>query len=107
MGIENFISAPETDGPGFTAALDLHARLYEVDILNLQRAQKLLPAAENQGLVGVSLANGATLQSKTVIRSTSAHLREVNVLGERECRNKVWPTNRTAAVRCSRASAWP
>ena len=88
MGIENFISVLETDGPKFAAALEQHARLYEVDILNLQRAVKLIPAAENDGLVGVRLANGATLQSKTVILSTGARWREINVPGEREYRNK-------------------
>ena len=88
MGIENFISVLETDGPKFAAALEQHARLYEVDILNLQRAEKLIPAADNGGLVGVQLANGATLHSKTVILSTGARWREVNVPGEREYRNK-------------------
>lgn len=88
MGIENFISVLETDGPKFAAALEQHARLYEVDILNLQRAEKLIPAAENDGMIGVRLANGATLHSKTVILSTGARWREVDVPGEREYRNK-------------------
>ncbi|QDL36318.1 alkyl hydroperoxide reductase subunit F [Rhodoferax sediminis] len=88
MGIENFVSVLETDGPKFAAALEQHARLYEVDILNLQRAEKLIPATDNDGLVGVQLANGATLHSKTVILSTGARWREVNVSGEREYRNK-------------------
>ncbi|TAM42969.1 MAG: alkyl hydroperoxide reductase subunit F, partial [Burkholderiaceae bacterium] len=88
MGIENFISVLETDGPKFAAALEQHARLYEVDILNLQRAEKLIPAAENDGMIGVRLANGATLHSRAVILSTGARWREVDVPGEREYRNK-------------------
>ena len=88
MSIENFISVLETDGPKFAAALEQHAKRYEVDILNLQRAEKLTPADAKTGLVGVQLANGATLKSKTVIISTGARWREVNVPGEKEYRNK-------------------
>lgn len=88
MSIENFISVLETDGPKFAAALEQHAKRYEVDILNLQRAEELIPAAENNGLVGVRLANGAVLHSKTVILSTGARWREVNVPGEQAYRNK-------------------
>ena len=87
MSIENFISVLETDGPKFAAALEQHAKRYEVDIMNLQRATKLEPAGAD-GLVGVTLDNGATLKSKTVIISTGARWREVNVPGEQEYRNK-------------------
>ena len=87
MSIENFISVLETDGPKFAAALEQHAKRYEVDMLNLQRADKLLPAAED-GLIGVQLQNGATLRSKTVVIATGARWREVNVPGEQEYRNK-------------------
>ena len=87
MSIENFISVLETDGPKFAAALEQHAKRYEVDILNLQRADKLIPAGDD-GLVGVELSNGAKLRSKTVIVSTGARWREVNVPGEQEYRNK-------------------
>ncbi|CAM5780655.1 alkyl hydroperoxide reductase subunit F [Rhizobacter fulvus] len=88
MSIENFISVLETDGPKFAAALEQHAKQYDVEILNLQRAEKLIPASEPGGLVGVQLANGATLKSRTVILSTGARWREVNVPGEQEYRNK-------------------
>ena len=88
MGIENFVSVLETDGPKFAMALEQHAKQYGVEILNLQRAQKLVPAVEMNGLIGVELANGATLKSKTVILSTGARWREVNVPGEKEYRNK-------------------
>jgi len=88
LGIENFISVLETDGPKFAMALEQHAKQYGVEILNLQRAEKLIPASETNGLIGVELANGATLKSKTVILSTGARWREVNVPGEKEYRNK-------------------
>jgi alkyl hydroperoxide reductase subunit F len=87
MSIENFISVLETDGPKFAAALEQHAKRYDVDIMNLQRATQLHPAGAD-GLVGVTLQNGATLKSKTVIVSTGARWREVNVPGEQEYRNK-------------------
>jgi alkyl hydroperoxide reductase subunit F len=45
LAIENYISVLETDGPKFAAALEAHTRAYDVDIMNLQRAEKLIPAA--------------------------------------------------------------
>ncbi len=88
LAIENYISVLETDGPKFAAALEAHTRAYGVDIMNLQRAEQLVPAAEAGGLVEVKLANGGVLKSKTVILSTGARWRNVNVPGEAEYRNK-------------------
>src|SRR5574343_1383728 len=88
MAIENYISVLETDGPKFAAALEAQVRHYEVDIMNLQRADKLIPAAEPGGLVGVQLANGAILQARSVILSTGARWRNVNVPGEQAYKNK-------------------
>jgi alkyl hydroperoxide reductase subunit F len=87
MSIENFISVLETDGPKFAAALENHAKRYDVDIMNLQRATRLAPAGAD-GLIGVTLENGAELKSRSVIISTGARWREVNVPGEKEYRNK-------------------
>jgi alkyl hydroperoxide reductase subunit F len=87
LGIENFISVLETDGPKFAMALEQHAKQYGVEIMNLQRAEKLIPASEGNDLVEVQLANGGSLKSKTVILSTGARWREVNVPGESEYRN--------------------
>ncbi|MDM4768807.1 alkyl hydroperoxide reductase subunit F [Solimonas sp. SE-A11] len=87
MGIENFISVKETEGPRLAAALEEHVKAYEVDIMNLQRAEKLVPAGAD-GLVEVQLANGAALKAKTVILSTGARWRQMNVPGENEYRNK-------------------
>ncbi|MFY9477981.1 MAG: alkyl hydroperoxide reductase subunit F [Aquabacterium sp.] len=88
LAIENYISVLETDGPKFAMGLEAHARAYDVDIMNLQRAEKIIPAAEPGGLIDVQLANGATLQGKTVILSTGARWRNVNVPGEQEYKNK-------------------
>ena len=83
MAIENFISVKETEGPRFAAALEEHVKAYDVDIMNLQRATKLVVG----DLVEVQLENGATLKSKTVILATGARWREINVPGEKEYRN--------------------
>jgi alkyl hydroperoxide reductase subunit F len=88
MSIENFISVPETDGPKFAAALEAHVKTYDVDIMNLQRADKLIPAAQPGGLIELKLANGGSLKSKTVILSTGARWRNVNVPGEQEYKTK-------------------
>ncbi len=88
LAIENYISVLETDGPKFAAALEAQVRHYGVDIMNLQRAEKLVPASEPGGLVQVVMANGASLQARSVILSTGARWRNVNVPGEAEYRNK-------------------
>ena len=85
MAIENFISVQETEGPKLAAALEQHVRQYEVDIMNLQRAEKLVTDGD---LLEVQLASGASLKSKTVILSTGARWRQMNVPGEDEYRNK-------------------
>jgi alkyl hydroperoxide reductase subunit F len=87
MAIENYISVLETDGPKFAVALEAQVRQYGVDIMNLQRADKLT-AAGADGLVHVQMENGATLKAKTVILSTGARWRNVNVPGEEEYKNK-------------------
>jgi len=88
MAIENYISVLETNGPAFAAALEQQVRHYEVDIMNLQRADKLIPAEEPGGLVQVQMANGGVLKAKSVIVSTGARWRNVNVPGEQEYKNK-------------------
>ncbi len=88
LAIENYISVLETDGPKFATALEAQVRHYGVDIMNLQRAEKLVPASEPGGLVQVVMANGASLQARSVILSTGARWRNVNVPGEAEYRNK-------------------
>jgi alkyl hydroperoxide reductase subunit F len=88
MSIENFISVPETDGPKFAAALEAHVKTYDVDIMNLQRADKLIPAVQPGGLIELQLANGGTLKTRTVILSTGARWRNVNVPGEQEYKTK-------------------
>ncbi len=88
LGIENYISVLETQGPQFAAALEAHAKAYDVDLMNGQRVAALEPAQEEGGSVTVTLENGAQLTSRSVILSTGARWRNVNVPGEAEYRNK-------------------
>jgi thioredoxin reductase len=88
LAIENFISVSETEGPKFAAALEQHVRQYDVDIMNTQRAVKLTPADKPGGFAEVTLANGAVLKGRSVILSTGARWRNVNVPGEQEYKNK-------------------
>ena len=85
MGIENFISIKETEGPKFALALEEHVRTYDVDIMNLQRAKALIPGKD---LIELQLENGASLKAKTVIVTTGARWRNINVPGEKEFKNK-------------------
>ena len=88
MGIENYISVLETNGPKFAADMEAQVRHYGVDVMNQQRAAKLIPPAQPGGLVQVQLENGAILKSRSVILSTGARWRNVNVPGEQEYKNK-------------------
>ena len=88
LDIENYISVSKTDGPKFAAALEQHVRDYEVDLMNLQRARALTPAATEGGLIEIALENGGTLQSRSVIISTGARWRNMNVPGEEQYRTK-------------------
>ena len=88
MGIENLISVPYTEGPKLVAAMEQHVKEYDVDIMNLQRAEKLIPAARKGGYHEVRLANGASLKSRTLVLSTGARWRQMGVPGEEEYRNK-------------------
>lgn len=84
MAIENYTSIPETEGPKFAAALEEHVKNYEVDIINLQRAEKLTAG----DLIEVSLASGAVLKARSVILATGARWRKLNVPGEVEYMNR-------------------
>ncbi|ADV00536.1 alkyl hydroperoxide reductase subunit F [Alicycliphilus denitrificans] len=88
LDIENYISIPRTEGPQFAAALQQHVNAYDVDVMNLQRAKALRPASQSGGLIEVEMDNGAVLKSKTVILSTGARWRNMNVPGEEQYRTK-------------------
>lgn len=87
LGIENYISVLETDGPKFAAALESHMKAYDVDLMPRQKVARIIPAGPG-GLLGVALENGAVLQARSLILSTGARWRQVGVPGEDEYRNR-------------------
>jgi len=87
-GIENLISVLKTEGPAFSAAMQEHVRHYGVDVITLQRVQRLEPAAQPGGYATVTLESGAVLKSRTVILATGARWRDIGVPGEFEYRTK-------------------
>jgi alkyl hydroperoxide reductase subunit F len=84
LGIENFISVKETEGPKLAVALEQHVKTYDVDVMNLQRAEALVPG----DIIEIKLASGASLKAKSVVLATGARWREMNVPGEKEYRNR-------------------
>ena len=89
MAIENFISVKATEGPKLVSGLEEHVKDYDVDIMSEQRAANIKGAEETEdGYVHVTLESGAVLKSRSVIVSTGARWREMNVPGEQEYRNK-------------------
>jgi NADH-dependent peroxiredoxin subunit F len=84
VGIENFISIKETQGHKLASGLEQHVTTYDVDVMNLQRAEALIPG----DLIEVKLAGGAALKARSVVIATGARWREINVPGEREYRNR-------------------
>ncbi len=88
VAIENFISVKETEGPKLAMALEQHVKEYDVDVMNLQKAAKIIPGDNPGDLVEVKLASGASLKSKSIILATGARWREMNVPGENTYRGK-------------------
>jgi alkyl hydroperoxide reductase subunit F len=87
MAIENFVSVPYTEGPKLAAALEQHVSDYDVDLMDLQRAARLVPA-QGGGLHSVELDNGVSLQARSIVLATGARWRHIGVPGEQEYRNR-------------------
>jgi alkyl hydroperoxide reductase subunit F len=84
LGIENFISITETEGPKLAAAFEAHVGAYEVDVMKHQRATKLVPGDP----IAVELESGASLAARSVVLATGARWRDMNVPGEAEYRTR-------------------
>jgi alkyl hydroperoxide reductase subunit F len=84
LGIENLISVKHTEGPQLAMALEQNVKSLDVDIMNLQRAEKLV-AGETFEL---KFAGGASLRAKSLVIATGARWRELGVPGEKEYRNR-------------------
>ena len=89
LGIENYISVKSTNGPAFAVALEDQVRSYDVDIMSMQRAKKLvLNTGSNHDFIEIQLESGASLRAKSVVLSTGARWRTIDVPGEAEFKNK-------------------
>jgi len=88
MGVENLPSVTYTEGPKLAAQLEAHVGDYDIDVINLQTAEELIPAAQEGGLHEVRLANGASLKARSLILTTGARWRQIGVPGEDKYRNK-------------------
>ena len=88
LGIENYISVLETDGPKFAVALETHVKTYDVDLMKQQKVTQLIPAHTEGGLIELKLENVASVFSKSVVLSTGARWRNLNVPGEDHYKNR-------------------
>ncbi|HYP81573.1 MAG TPA: alkyl hydroperoxide reductase subunit F [Steroidobacteraceae bacterium] len=84
LGIENLISVKHTEGPQLATALEQNVKSLEVDVMNLQRAEKLVPGETFE----LKFAGGASLRAKSLVIATGARWRELGVPGEKEYRNR-------------------
>ncbi|MFP1763064.1 alkyl hydroperoxide reductase subunit F [Lonsdalea quercina] len=88
VDIENYISVPKTEGAKLATALKSHVDDYDVDVIDAQTATALIPAAEPGMPHQIETASGAVLTSRTVIISTGARWRNMNVPGEDQYRTR-------------------
>ena len=88
VDIENYISVPKTEGAKLATALKSHVDDYDVDVIDLQTASKLIPAKAPGDLHQIETASGATLKARSIILATGARWRNMNVPGEDQYRTR-------------------
>ncbi len=88
LGIENLPGTAYTEGPKLAGELERHVGEYDIDVMYLSKAVKLVPAEQEGGLHTVELGNGGTLKARSLILATGARWRNLGVPGEAEYRNK-------------------
>ncbi|UOR09422.1 alkyl hydroperoxide reductase subunit F [Qipengyuania flava] len=88
LSIENLPGTPYTEGPKLAGELKRHVGEYDIDLMDLAKAVKLVPAKQEGGLHTVELGNGASLKARSLILATGARWRNLGVPGEAEYRNK-------------------
>lgn len=84
LGIENVIGTPYIEGPQLMNQIEEHVNQYNVDIMKNQRATDI----QKNEFVEVSLKSGAVIKTKSLVISTGARWRNINVPGEKEFKNK-------------------
>ena len=85
MGIENIIGTKYIEGSKFVSQLENHINEYDVDVMKAVRATDI---RRKNNQVEIVLSNGAILKSKTVVLSTGARWRDMNVVGENVYKSK-------------------
>lgn len=78
-GIENLISVTYTEGPQLAAQLNQHVTSYPVKMLEHRRVQKIDKETNT-----IRLESGEHLKAKSIIITTGAKWRELNIAGEKE-----------------------
>ena len=85
VGIENFISVKETHGHKLASGWNSMSTTYDVDVMNLQRAEALMSGRSDRSEAG---RRRDRCKARSVVIATGARWREINVPGEREYRNR-------------------
>ncbi|AOR62574.1 alkyl hydroperoxide reductase subunit F [Pectobacterium wasabiae] len=88
VDIENYISVPKTEGAKLATALKSHVDDYDVDVIDAQSAEALIPSNEPGKPHQVITVSGATLKARSVIIATGARWRNMNVPGEEQYRTR-------------------
>lgn len=88
--IENLITVPYTEGPELGAALEKNVHEYNVDVMSMVVANKLIPPGDKGELHTVEFEGGGALKAKTVIIATGAR-----------CVGSGFPARRSTAPRGS------
>ncbi|MDO5375778.1 alkyl hydroperoxide reductase subunit F [Staphylococcus rostri] len=83
--IENLISVKKTTGTALAGNLEEHINEYNIDVMKGVRAESVNKTDDG---IDITLNNGATLRTKTLIVSTGARWRQLGVPGEQELANK-------------------
>ncbi|PWC15588.1 alkyl hydroperoxide reductase subunit F [Brenneria roseae subsp. americana] len=88
VDIENYISVPKTEGAKLATALKSHVDDYDVDVIDAQSVEALIPGSEPGAPHQVVTVSGAVLKSRSVIIATGARWRNMNVPGEDQYRTR-------------------
>ena len=88
LGIENLPGTIYTEGPKLAGELERQVEENAIALMKNARGVALKPADAAGGLHTLELANGGTLQARSLILATGARWRNLGVPGEAEYRNK-------------------
>jgi len=79
-GIENLISVPYTEGPQLSAQLAQHVAAYPIQVFEHRKIKSISKDAPKK----IELESGETLTADSVIVTTGAKWRELNIPGEKD-----------------------